>query len=155
MVSAPIWVQYVIGVAAGATAFGTIWRLLIKPLADLISTMHELTPLLKNMAGAFARTPNPFDVLEEIISEFRTDSGSSLRDAIDKLTEQVALAKKVGLADRLASDTQAADQAITSETARKLSIDDRAKIDAITNAIAELVGHIDPPSPPTPLRGVS
>jgi hypothetical protein len=51
----------------------------------MISTAEQMLPLLKSLTGEFKDTPGVFAILKDIAGQFRTDSGSSLRDVINRL----------------------------------------------------------------------
>ena len=76
------WVQYVLWAAAFVAAIAVIWAKVFRPMMNLVS------------AAA---------VLQEIVKQFRTDSGSSLRDVVNRLEEsaKVAAAALARLDDRL------------------------------------------------------
>jgi len=83
----PIWLQYILWAAALVTAIALIWAKVIRPLATLISLTTELLPLMKKFVEVFRDSPDSFRVLDEIAAQFKTDSGSSLRDVVDRLDE--------------------------------------------------------------------
>jgi hypothetical protein len=79
----------VVGIAAFVVAAGIIWTKLLRPAARLIVLGESLLPLLQNMVEHLGHTSEPFSVLNEIVAEFRTDSGSSLRDVVNRLEQSV------------------------------------------------------------------
>lgn len=79
------WQKYILGAAGLILASGVIWRQFIKPTLDFYVTAKQLVPLLKKMNDVFGGDPNALDVLYEIKSQFTTDSGSSLKDQINRL----------------------------------------------------------------------
>lgn len=82
----PVWLQVIIGAAALVTAIGVLWKKVISPGARLVHTMELMLPLLNKLLDAFKDSPDgAFKVLQEIAKEFRTDSGSSLRDLANRL----------------------------------------------------------------------
>jgi len=83
----PSWVLYIIGTAAVVTAIGVLWTKAIKPTAKLITTTDQMLPLLITLTETFKSNPNGFKVLNEIAAQFKTDSGSSLRDVVNRLEE--------------------------------------------------------------------
>jgi len=101
----PVWVQVIIGAAALVAALGVLWSKVVHPAFRLAQTADDLVPLLRDLTVAFGNTPpGVFMVLEEIASEFRTDSGSTLRDAVNKLNDTVdALQLGAHALERLAS----------------------------------------------------
>jgi hypothetical protein len=83
----PAWVIYIIGTAAVVTAIGVLWTKVIKPAAKLITTTDQMLPLLVALTETFKNNPTGFKVLNEIAAQFKTDSGSSLRDVVNRLEE--------------------------------------------------------------------
>lgn len=81
----PPLLQYILWAGAGILALVTIWTKAIKPLSRLIATSESMVPLLIDLTSQLKDSPNSFSVLKQIIAEFRTDSGSSLRDAVDRI----------------------------------------------------------------------
>lgn len=109
----PTWLQYFLGAAALLTAFGVIWTKLLRPGAKMITLMSELLPLLTEFAETFKDTPHAFNVLDEIIAQFRTDSGSSLRDVVNRIEEaarvqQVATERAAAVSESLKVGVEAA-----------------------------------------------
>lgn len=81
----PNWVNLVLAASALLTSFGVMWRIVIRPTARLIALGNQMMPLVVELVDSFHDVATPFPVLEEIIGQFRTDSGSSLRDVVDRL----------------------------------------------------------------------
>lgn len=81
----PLWVNVVVSVAAIMGAVGVLWRTVLRPIQRLVSLGTALLPLMTDLVDVMADTRTPWSVLNEIIAEFRTDSGSSLRDAVDRI----------------------------------------------------------------------
>lgn len=81
----PLWVQIIIAAAAVVTAIGILWTKVLKPGAQMVVLLTELAPILKDLHATFQGKPPVFDVLNEIAVQFRTDSGSSLRDVVNRL----------------------------------------------------------------------
>jgi peptide subunit release factor RF-3 len=90
----PFFLQVLIGIAAGLTAVGVLWTKLLRPAARCVALAEELLPLLQELTNVFHDNPSAFGVLEEIAEQFRTDSGSSLRDAVNRI-EAAATENKV------------------------------------------------------------
>jgi hypothetical protein len=114
----PTWIQVIIGAAALATAIGILWAKVLKPGAKLIATMENLLPVSRELVKAFKDTPEAFKVLHEIAVQFKTDSGSSLRDVVNRL-ETAANESRVA-AEQLK---------VGVEATKLLSEMDRARID--------------------------
>ena len=83
----PAWALAVIGVATVVAALGVIWRQFVKPMSLAIAEAHETVPVMRALTAAFGGDPNVLAVLESISAQFRTDSGSSLRDVVNSLAE--------------------------------------------------------------------
>lgn len=100
----PQWAQILIGIAGATTALGIIWTKLVRPLARFITASEEMFPLIQELTVTFKDTPHAFEVLEEIVQQVRTDSGSSLLDIVNRLetaalkNAEAAEALKVGVA---------------------------------------------------------
>lgn len=88
----PDWAQWVIGAAAVITALGILWAKVVRPLVKGAATAEMMFPLMQELTVKFRDIPAVFDVLKEIVAQVRTNSGSSLKDTVNKLhTELVAL----------------------------------------------------------------
>lgn len=120
----PIWVQILIGVAAAVVAGGIIWKKVIRPVAKLITLLDTVLPLLSELAEQFKDSPHAFKVLNDIIREFRTDSGSTLRDVINRL-ERAANENKVA----------AGVLKVEAETARRLAEEDRKQLERLVQSL--------------------
>lgn len=81
----PGWVQAVIAAAATITALGVLWRQVVHPGALFVSKADKIIPILEEQVEAFSGVKGAFKVLAEIQAQFRTDAGSSLKDAINRL----------------------------------------------------------------------
>ena len=66
-------VQWLVGVAAGLTASGVIWRKFLHPMIRGANTIADATP-----------------VLLEIAAEFKPNSGGSLRDVVEAIRGDIA-----------------------------------------------------------------
>lgn len=81
----PQWATTILWIAAVITAVGVIWVKLIRPLAKLITLITQALPLLEVINTTFKDNPDAFNVLAEIAAQFRTDNGSSLKDAVNRI----------------------------------------------------------------------
>lgn len=79
------WQKYILGIAGILVAVGIIWRQFLKPTLDFYVTAKQLVPLLKKINDVFGGDPNALHVLYDIKKQFTTDSGSSLKDQINRL----------------------------------------------------------------------
>jgi len=101
----PTVVYWVGGLAALITALGVLWTKAVRPAARLIAASEELIPLLRELTVAFRDTPHVFAILDEIVSQVRNDSGSTLKDIVEALERTGAVNEEaVGkLTDNLAA----------------------------------------------------
>lgn len=109
----PTWAGYLLAFAAIVTAVSVIWTKAIKPVARLIASTDKMLPLLQSLTEVFKDTPHAFEILDEIVRQFRTDSGSSLRDVVNRLEDaaklqQSATEKAANIADSLKVGVEAA-----------------------------------------------
>ena len=100
----PTWATYIVIAAAVVTASSVLWIKLIRPLANLITMVGKLLPLLTVLTDTFKDNPDAFKVLADIAAEFRTNDGSSLKDAVDRIERAAIAAAGVAEAARLAAD---------------------------------------------------
>lgn len=82
----PTWVQLIISAAAVVMAVGTLWKVIL-PGAKMIAEWAVIMPVLRDLAKQFGGTPGALGVLREVAAQFRTDSGSSLRDVVNRLED--------------------------------------------------------------------
>lgn len=120
------------GTAAVVLALGSIWRLVIQPMAELIVLQKQALPILRDLVKTLGDVPTPFNVLEEIIAEFRTDSGSSLRDVVNRLesTANVSRLAVEGLQ-------------VAAEAGRLLSVQDRQEFLRMMVGLDRLAIRVD------------
>jgi len=120
----PKWGQWVLGAAALVTAFGILWTKVLNPVRKAGNRAEEMLPLLVDLTETFKDTPAAFLILDQIIAQFRTDSGSSLRDVVNRLEQQNLEAA----AASLTVATQARELAVGVEAARQLAVRDREEL---------------------------
>lgn len=99
----PAVVSIILGVSAVIVALGVIWTKVIRPFAIGIATFEHNVP-----------------VLLEIAAQFRTDSGSTLRDVVNRL-------EAASTENKLSNDQLRA----TLEGARQLAESDRMRVDRL------------------------
>lgn len=121
----PVWTQYILGIAGLLIAIGVIWTKAIRPAAKLVTSAEEMLPMMRELTAAFRGTPHAFDVLDEIVAQFRTDSGSSLRDVVNRL-EQGTLSLKQG-----------------AETVKELAEQDREHLQRLIILLDRLTVRVD------------
>lgn len=100
----PAWTQYILIAAALVTAISVLWVKLIRPLAKLITITSQVLPLLEIITATFKDNPDAFNVLADIAAEFRTNDGSSLKDAVDRIEAASEAARLVALDAKTAAD---------------------------------------------------
>lgn len=96
----PTWAAIVVGVAAVITALTVIWAKAIRPGAKVISQGEAILPLVLKLTAEFKDAPEMLKVLRQMASQFQTDSGSSLRDVVNRL--EMAAEKNAMVAEKLA-----------------------------------------------------
>lgn len=121
----PVLAQVVLGIAAVVGAVAYLWKAVLKPGAKLISTMDKLLPVAQELAEQFHDAPEAFATLREIALQFKADSGTSLRDVINRL-------EFAAEESRVVAKTMEANI----ETARRLAEQDRAQL-------AELIAKLN------------
>jgi len=78
-------VAVIVGTAGIITALGVLWTKLIKPGAKAASTWEQAQPALDVLADMGPDVGKILSFLADIAAQFRTNSGSSLKDAINRL----------------------------------------------------------------------
>lgn len=146
----PGWITYGAAVLGFVVALGTAWKTVLNPMRKFANKAEAMFPLLVDLTDTFQDTPHAFAVLDEIIAQFRTDSGSSLRDVINRLEgmadENAKQAERnTAAATALAVGVEAArqlDERDREELSRLLIQQDRqaAKLDAALAALEVLQG---------------
>lgn len=130
----PGWVQAVIAGAAVITALTVIWAKAIKPGAKIISQAEDTIPLLQKLTKEWADAPNLPQVLKEIHAQFKTNAGSSLRDAINRLEAAAAENKLAAEENKRA----AVDLNMQMEVNRALADNDRRTMDRLLSTVSVL-----------------
>jgi len=87
LIALPAWAGILIALAATVTAIGVLWRLLVTPFYRIVKHADDMLPVLNDLTRAMKDSPAAFLILKDIIAQFRTDSGSSLRDVINRLED--------------------------------------------------------------------
>jgi len=83
----PPWAIVIVSLATVLVAMVTLWQKAIKPMALTIAEANNAVPVMRALVDAFSGDPNVLAVLQQIAAQFRTDSGSSLRDVVNSLAE--------------------------------------------------------------------
>lgn len=136
MPTMPHWAQYFILASLLIGALAVIWTKFVQPLSKLIVFLSQILPMLQAFLEKDKKDPDYQEVLFEIAKQFKTDSGSSLRDVINRLEqasikmlseaedlrikagvikEEVAVVKELAKTDRaeVGKDRIAADHKLT------------------------------------------
>jgi len=115
-VEIPIWLQIILWIAGGLTALGVIWLRAIRPMVRFIYEAERAIPILRSVSDKMS-DPDIVEVIIDMARQFQTDSGSSLRDVVNRL-EQAAIEARESI-DLLR---------ISIESNRQLSAEDRIQI---------------------------
>jgi hypothetical protein len=62
----------------------------IKKTRNILRNVDKTMLLMEDMTLHFGNTSNSFQILQEIIAQFRTDSGSSLKDQINRIENSIS-----------------------------------------------------------------
>jgi len=135
----PTWVYVIITAAAVITAVSVIWKKFLQPLIHFIGTIEKMVPVLITITEVFKDAPHAFNVLDEIQAQFRTDSGSSLLDIINRLEDAAKAA--VREAEILATSVEATRYALAVD--RELAIRDREKLRELLLRLDRLTVKVD------------
>lgn len=88
----PDFLQIMLWVAGGLTALGVIYYKGIRPLARFIAETEATIPVLRSVTEKL-HDPTVVDVIVAMAKQFQTDSGSSLRDVVNRLEDAAIEAK--------------------------------------------------------------
>lgn len=120
--------QIVLLVAGLIVALGVIVKKGILPAAKVISSAERDLPVLRDLTDQLHDIPDSFKILKEIIAQFRTDSGSSLRDVVNRLE---------GAADHQRSVQQTIQ--VNQEALRQLQEQDRTQLASLVAVIDQIL----------------
>lgn len=81
----PFWLQVLLWMAAGLTALGVIWQKGIKPAVRVLRQAQDTIAVMDAVVVEFKGNLHHLAVLDDIAHEFKTNNGSSLKDAIVRL----------------------------------------------------------------------
>jgi hypothetical protein len=81
----PPWAQAILATAAVVTALGVLFKKVIGPGYRAAGAAEKMLPVMQEVTDVFAGETGALAVLKGIASEFRPDSGTSLRDSIDEI----------------------------------------------------------------------
>lgn len=85
----PNWVVVLGAIAFVVTSLYTIWSKAIRPGAKVISEWERMLPVWRSATVALEDVPEAFGILKEIVYQVRNNSGSSLLDMMQKISQQV------------------------------------------------------------------
>ncbi len=144
----PAWLLIIPAAMGVFIAIGYFIKRIIIPGSKAITEFTEGLPVMRdfidlfknNAAGriavekfveVFASNPNGLNVLSEISRQFRTDSGATLRDVVNRLEVAAIESAAADEAIRLAAiglQDEVNKQTILREEDRRLAIEDRTKL---------------------------
>jgi len=114
----PATAQWFITAAAVVTAVGLLIKKVVIPGYRGVGAIEDALPVFREFTATFRGKTDVFKVIEEIATQFRSDNGSSLRDAIDQLAKSAE-------SNRLSAQKAADVAAIAATTAERASDDNR------------------------------
>lgn len=123
--------QVVLGIGAVITTAGLLWHKVLRPLVRFIATAEEVLPLLVDLEKQLGGTPDAFAILKEIVGQLRTDSGSSLRDIVNRLDVAATL-----------NATAAEVLKVNVEVVKELAHEDRVLARADRQQLANLLAQV-------------
>lgn len=123
----PGWAAAILATAAVVGALGVLWQKVLVPVFNFAGLVQEMLPLLRELVKVFKDVPKAFEVLNEIVAQVRTDSGSSLLDITRDL--KVAAMKNAEAMQASALADEALKVGV--ETARQLAQMDRDRVDQL------------------------
>lgn len=91
-----MWAQWLVLITVVVGVVIAFYQKVVRPAAKLITTSEEAVPLLKELTLVFRGKPDTFKVLDEIAAQFRTDSGTTLRDVVNRLEDAANHNKQSG-----------------------------------------------------------
>lgn len=128
----PTWMTILIGAAAVVTAVGVLWTKVLRPAGRAIGQAERMVPLLQDLTTQLADVPDSFAILKQIIAQFRTDSGSSLRDVVNRI-------------EKAAIENQTAAQvlSVNLDATKRLAEQDRAQIARLLIVLDRVNAKVD------------
>jgi hypothetical protein len=125
-------VNLLVGAAAVIVAAGVIRMKVLRPMWRIIRIAERMLPLLNDLTVQLGGTPGAFAVLNEVVGQLRTDSGSSLKDTVNRLD-----------AAAIANTTAAEILKINVEVVRQLATQDRELAREDRQQLARLVALLE------------
>jgi hypothetical protein len=96
--------QWFITAAAVVTAIGLLVKKVIIPGYKGVGAIEDALPVLREVVTTFGGKGGALSVLGEISAQFRTDSGSSLKDSVDALCLAAEKAVEAAEVNRLVAE---------------------------------------------------
>ncbi len=146
----PTWITVILTAAGVVTALGVLWAKVLRPGARIISQAEATVPVMQKLVAAFGADTTAFSVLERIAAQFRTNAGSTLRDAIDRM--EAKLIDQEARDDKLESDLVAATNEalrvaetlrVNVEASRQLAESDRQRISELMVLLGRVSANVD------------
>lgn len=142
----PTWAGIIVGIAGVIVAIGVIYKKMISPAAVLISTAERGAPVFREMIEQFGDMPEALKVLKDIAKQFHTDSGTTLRDVVNRL-ERAAEANRLAIEELVNQETKAANAmgniSTGQEASRMLAQEDRVQIAKLLVALRQVNIKVD------------
>lgn len=91
----PVWLQVFVVVAlaaVGVLQLAILFYLRSRPNTADQAVHAEILSLLRELSAVFREWPDAFGVLDEIVAQFRTNTGHSMRDLLDRLEKAATIA---------------------------------------------------------------
>lgn len=94
----PVWLQVFVVAALSASVvlqLSILFDLRSRPNPAAEAVHAEILTLLRELSAVFREWPDAFGVLDEIVAQFRTNTGHSMRDLLDRLEQAATVAATV------------------------------------------------------------
>jgi hypothetical protein len=98
---------WIITAAAVTTALIVLFKKVVLPGYKGVGAIEDALPVLRDFTATFKGRTDVFGVLDSIAAQFRTDSGSSLRDSVDDLISAAQAAVAAAETNRLVAERAA------------------------------------------------
>lgn len=134
----PEWLQWILGAGAVIGALAVIWTKFFQPLGKLITYMHQMLPLLSTLTAQFKDDPDYLGVLSEIAAQFKADSGSTLRDVVNRLEASATESKDAAKELRIKAGVLEENVAIVKELASKDRAEASHKLVLLDDVLARM-----------------